>query len=786
MNTKVIKFIVTQVFIVFSLAGWSLFAQEYDTITNWDGIEREWYVSTSGSGKAANPAPDEMNGSAHCFRFVTDEGSFEYMITELDELVDFSLCPRYRIKVLAPESGGNITLKFENYNNSFWQEIVLTPVPGQWTDLEYDFSGLVYDGLIKMVIFPDFQGNEPGNYWYIDDILREACAEPEPLQLETNLPIIVINTFGEPIVDEPKIEAHMGIIDNGPGEINSLDDPFNNYDGMIGIETRGQSSQMFPKKSYGFETRDAEGENLDTSLLGLPEENDWVLYAPYSDKSMLRNFMSFEMGSRMGNYCTRQVFCELVINDDYKGIYTLMEKIKKDDDRVDIATLNPDEISGDDLTGGYIIKVDKLDWDFEFDSDGWRSDPDPPYPNAMDIIFQYYYPEADEMPSQQKIYIRDYITDAENALTSFTFSMPEIGYMQYFDVLSYVDFMLLCEISKEVDKYRYSTYMYKEKDSDGGKLFAGPLWDFDLGYGNVDYWPEGLDYTGWLYYMVNPYEWSIMFWWKRLMEDPYFRNMAKTRWEYLRQERLSDEDVHQMIDSVVNLLEDARVRNFERWPILGEYVWPNYDWFGNTYEDEVDYFEDFLFNRLQWMDGNFTGNLLFPWASISAQENKISLALYDDFFATRVLKKSWFTLNDAPAGVTVLTATYKDASHCELYLSEDISGAGDLSVTVSHEAINYWLDLTSNRLEATGAGELPGENNSTRVYWENQQLVVINDHPLILPGNAEIFNLAGQKMACFGIDPENVNRFSLDLKPGLYIVTLKNDRSTSTHKIIVR
>ena len=149
--------------------------------------------------------------------------------------------------------------------------------------------------------------------------------------LTSNLPIVIINTNSVEIPDEPKITGSMGIIDNGPGNMNNQYDPPNDYDGYIGIEIRGQSSQMFPKKSYGFETRDADGENLDVSLLGMPEENDWVLYAPYSDKSMLRNFITFFMGSYLDPYCTRMAYCEVIVNNDYKGVYILMEKIKKDD-----------------------------------------------------------------------------------------------------------------------------------------------------------------------------------------------------------------------------------------------------------------------------------------------------------------------------------------------------------------------------------------------------------------------------------------------------------------------
>ena len=747
--------------------------QTYDTISNWDGITQNWYVSTPGSEVVANPAPDEVNASEHCFKFITGEGPYDYMIYDMAEPVNFDVDPRYRIKVLAPLSGGNVTLKFENYNNSFWQEIVKTPVPGQWTDLEYDFSGLVYNDLIKMVIFPDFEGTTPGIDWYIDDVLKEIGEIPGPLELESNLPVVVINTFGVPIPDDPKITAHMGIIDNGPDVPNNLNDPFTDYDGAIGIEIRGQSSQMFPKKSFAFETLDSAGENLNVPLLGMPSENDWVLYAPYSDKSMLRNVVSFEIGRMMGNYCSRSVFCELVLNNDYKGVYTLMEKIKQDDDRVDIATLKPDEISGDDLTGGYIIKVDKLDLDFTYGIDGWKSNPVPSYPNAMDITFQYYYPEPDEIADQQRTYIKEFITTAENTLSIYFFANPYIGYQQYFDVLSFVDFMLLSEISKEVDKYRYSTYFYKEKDSDGGKLYAGPAWDFDLGYGNVDYWAPGIDYTGWLYLMVEPHDYSIMFWWKRLMEDPYFRDLAKTRWTWVRQNQLSDAGIQALIDSVLMHIEAAKDRNYQRWPILGQYVWPNYNWYGNTYADEVDYFEDFLFNRLGWMDNNFPGTILHPEAGISAEANKINFVLYSDYFRDDELQKDYFRINNAPEGIHIESVTYKNRSECQLNLTVNVSGFPEISVTVSEEAINYWQDITSSTLESAGFGDSQATLPEISLFEKNHRLHIRCNQPEWLPAQAEIINLAGQRIMTFQLEKKMENILPHQLNPGIYLLVIK-------------
>ncbi|MBC8384513.1 MAG: CotH kinase family protein, partial [Candidatus Cloacimonetes bacterium] len=187
---------------------------------------------------------------------------------------------------------------------------------------------------------------------------------------ESHLPIVIIDTYGQEIPNSYRIVVHIGIINNESSETNYITDPFDSYDGFAGIEIRGSSSVMFPKKQYAFETQDEFGENLNVPLLGLPTENDWILYAPYSDKTLIRNALAYELARKAGRYASRLRFCELVINDDYKGLYILFEKIKRDDDRVDISEMDQDDIAGDELTGGYILKVDK--WDGE-NNDGWFS-----------------------------------------------------------------------------------------------------------------------------------------------------------------------------------------------------------------------------------------------------------------------------------------------------------------------------------------------------------------------------------------------------------------------------
>ncbi|HYF66670.1 MAG TPA: CotH kinase family protein [Ohtaekwangia sp.] len=409
----------------------------------------------------------------------------------------------------------------------------------------------------------------------------------------SDLPIIVINTNGQQIIDDPDIVADMGIIDNGLLR-NHLTDPFNNYNGKISIEIRGESSQMFPKKSYRVETQDASGNNLNAPLLGMPSENDWVLYAPYSDKTMIRNVLTYKMGRDMGRYAPRTRYAELVINGKYEGVYVLIERIKRDKNRVDIATLNPDEISGDDLTGGYLLRVDKIDAN---DYPAWTSVPVPRVPHTNLINFQFVDPEGEELAKIQQDYIKQFIFDFESTLSKSDYKTTR-QYLQYIDASSFIDFMIVSEIGKNVDAYIFSTYLYKDKDSNDKRLHMGPLWDFNLAYGNVDYQNNSQFAPGWTY--NDEYR---MYWFVRLMRDPVFYNQFVCRWRTLRETTLTNDYFTEAIDSISTALTEARHRNYERWKILGTYIWPN-QYVGATYEDEISFLKNWIQDRLSWMDNN--------------------------------------------------------------------------------------------------------------------------------------------------------------------------------------
>jgi hypothetical protein len=418
----------------------------------------------------------------------------------------------------------------------------------------------------------------------------------------SNLPIVIIETNGQEIPDEPKITADMGIIDNGPGQRNAVTDSFNVYGGKIGIEIRGSSSQEFPKKQYGIELRDTLGNDVPVSLLGLPPDADWVLSAGYDDKTLMRNALAYFLAGNTGRYASRSRFCELVLNGEYVGVYVLFERIKRDKNRVNITKLKSTDITGDALTGGYIFKVD---WNNSPDGESWES-PYLPYPDAQrPIEYIYESPKPADLLEVQKAYLRTFVTDFETAVNDSGFSDSGFVYTRYFDRGSAVDYFLVNEMARNVDAYRLSLYMYKDRDSKGGKLVVGPVWDFNAGFGNVNY-HESADTVGWNLltlpgFVAESGDGPIPFWWNRLSQDSSFWRAIRQRWGALRTGPLATSRILGFVDSIATYIDEAQQRNFERWPILDVYVAYN-AYVGGTYANEIAYLKTWTLDRLAWMD----------------------------------------------------------------------------------------------------------------------------------------------------------------------------------------
>ena len=439
----------------------------------------------------------------------------------------------------------------------------------------------------------------------------------------SNLPIVIIHTDQAIDADE-KVPGTMKIINNGVGEINHIDDVPNDYDGNIGIKWRGNSSLSFNQKKYTIETWDAEGNDLDVSLLGMPAEADWVLLAPYNDVSCVRDVFAFYMWNEMGHWGPRTQMCEVVVNGEYVGVYALCERIKRGKNRIDISKLKAEDIEGRDVTGGYILRIDAYDDEDEtFTSvvngiqvqQTWSWGGMTSTVVEAPITWTIYYPKKEDIQPEQRAYIQDYVNQAELAIQADNFADPEEGYAHFIDAASFVDYFIHTEVSLNADGFKRSAYYYKEKDKkDGsvGKLFAGPVWDFNLAYGNCNFCNAN-KVTSWVYEGCETNPTPVM--WQRLLEDPTFRNAVKTRYTQLRQTILSEASIDAFLDSYAELLDEAKDRQLTKYK---EVLKSNNPWeFGPTsyfagyqvssYEEEITTVKNWFRQRLAFLDTHLPG-----------------------------------------------------------------------------------------------------------------------------------------------------------------------------------
>jgi len=452
----------------------------------------------------------------------------------------------------------------------------------------------------------------------------ELCvADPGTVTLESSeLPIVMINTLGQTIVDEPKIDCLMEMKYNGPGNLTYVTDPANVYNGNIGIEIRGASSASYPQRPYGIETRTVVGANNNVPILGMPSEHDWVLLSNYNDRSLVRNQLAFAISEGMGQYAPRTHLCEVLIDSVYKGIYVFGEKIKRDAGRVDIATLTGDENTGDDLTGGYILQQNYWDANNSFQSNFSPID----HP-TFDVHFVHEYPAPDTITVQQRSYIATYVDSLETALYSNDFTDPLIGYRQYLDVPSFIAYFLVNEVARSNDGFKKSVFFHKDKNSNGGKLKAGPVWDFDWAWKDLatcDIF-DNTDGSGWAHLINNCFTDNYSCgWYVRMLQDSTFNNELRCAYEDYRTTVLDTAYLFAYIDSVGARVANAQARHFQKWPILGvSGPAPEVNTCATTYAAELDTLKGWISRRLTWLDANIPGLC----ANVSVSELAVTDAL---------------------------------------------------------------------------------------------------------------------------------------------------------------
>lgn len=395
-----------------------------------------------------------------------------------------------------------------------------------------------------------------------------APASPQSyLPVRHNLAVLRITTDNDaPILSkETYLNGQINLTPNAPGQ--SLI--------VAGMQIRGRGNStwdLMPKKPYRLKL------NGKASLLGMPSSRDWVLLANYSDKTLLRNSIAMDLGESMGMPWTpRGAFVEVYHGARYLGAYLLSQNIKVASDRVAIDELGEDDEGPDEITGGYLLEVD-------FRQDGHTMFT---ASENLPIVFQ----DPEEPTPAQEAYIKGYVDQLESALNSADFADPVTGYAAYIDVDSFVRWYLVNELFRNRDANMWSScWMYKPR---GGKLHMGPLWDFDISAGNINY-DDAFLTAGW-WVRDAP-------WFSRLFQDPAFVARVREVWNEIRAAQLPE--MFESIAARSALLQQAQLNNFQRWPILETYVWPN-NRIPGSYAGEVEYLVSWLTERAEWMDSQF-------------------------------------------------------------------------------------------------------------------------------------------------------------------------------------
>ena len=424
----------------------------------------------------------------------------------------------------------------------------------------------------------------------------------------SDLPIVVIDNFGAGNVPnnvdlqsayftlfEPNVATGRTSLEDLPTKAN-----------RAGIKRRGSSTLNDPKGNYRIEFWQDDSEmDRSINLLGMSDHDEWILFAPYNfDRSLLRIPFLHTLSNDIGTYAPKTRFVELYLNTsgsvssaDYQGVYVLQERISRDKDRVDIDRLDKNDTSGNEVTGGYILSIDRLD-----SSDrGFRSALGHPFdpPNGSpQPWFTYVYPKEQNILPEQASYIQGYIDDFESSLYGPNFKDPDIGYQAWFDVKASIDHHILTTFSKDPDGLRLSTYLFKPR---GGKLGFGPIWDFDRTMGS-DGDGRSSDPTGW-----NPAPERAEFfdydYWGRLFDDENFMQAWIDRWQELRRGQFANSALAARLDGLATEVTESQPRNTARWPEVAPNGGPLTNLGG--WPGEVDHLKNWVTQRADWIDTQF-------------------------------------------------------------------------------------------------------------------------------------------------------------------------------------
>lgn len=443
----------------------------------------------------------------------------------------------------------------------------------------------------------------------------------------SNLPVLVFDNFGaggvpgSPVT--PRQFVAVAVFEPGESGRAALTDEAV-FCARAGWNLRGSSTRGFPKSSYRIEFWDEFGDGTDRELLGMPAEEDWVLYAPNQfDVPLIHNPFAFQLSNDLGRYAPRTRMVEVFVNTTggplsgplssghYRGVYVLMENIKRGSDRVAIERLAPEHRAAPEVTGGYLLKIDRRDAD-ERDF------------SAAGLSLIYRYPDGLEMVTPQRsaqaAYLRNHFNAFYAALTGPNADDPVTGYEAYIDVGSWIDHHLVNVVTLNVDALRLSSHLFKGRER---RIEMGPVWDFDRAMGTSkggdtrpfaprnwrgQTWDEGTDFFNPSGVFSNP-------WYSRLFQRPDFWQRYIDRYQALRETVFSDRHIGELVDRLAEPLREAQAREVARWggsgasdtrPRSGTLSYNGYSHvFPGTFQGEIDFMKRWLADRLDFMDTNF-------------------------------------------------------------------------------------------------------------------------------------------------------------------------------------
>ncbi|GAA4299842.1 CotH kinase family protein [Compostibacter hankyongensis] len=413
--------------------------------------------------------------------------------------------------------------------------------------------------------------NQPVTYTVVGD--DKGIRKYTVRFLDTGIPALYLSTGGVPVDSKDNyVEGTMRIVSGFPEAVR--------YEGKMEIKGRGNATWNMPKKPYNIKLDKKAG------LLGMEENKKWSLLANYGDKSLIRNAVAFELSRRLQlAFSPASEYVDVFLNGEFLGNYELTEKIEVGSHRVNIEEQDEGATILPGISGGYLLEVD-----------GYAYSEKSYFVTPKSMAITIHYPEDDEITPEQKSYISGHVTKFEDALFSPDFGDPATGYRKYFDLDSYINWYLVNEIMGNSDIF-WSTYLYKKRNDD--KIYAGPVWDFDLACNNDQRLGDAV------HKMMIDAGHEPRTWINRLMEDKGFRQAVRGRWNAVKTDKVNT--LPQFVDQLARQLAFSQALNFRRWDILGVKVHQNLQAAG-SYPGEVDYLREYLKDRISWLDTQFNSS----------------------------------------------------------------------------------------------------------------------------------------------------------------------------------